>query len=50
MPEDFSQKDGLLDHIYKLDGEISEFSDSLQAQLKSGRVDVYSPQPPLNKP
>jgi hypothetical protein len=50
MPEDFSQKDGLLDHIYKLDDEISEFSDSLQAQLKSGRVDIYSPQPPLNKP
>ena len=50
MPEDFSQKGGLLDYLYNLDDEISQFSESLQAQLKNGQVDIYSPQPPLRKP
>jgi hypothetical protein len=50
MPEDFGQKGGLLDRLYNLDDEISQFSDSLQAQLKNGQVDIYSPQPPLKKP
>jgi hypothetical protein len=50
MPEDFNQKGGLFDQLYKLDNEINRFSDSLQAQLKNGQVDIYSPQPPLEKP
>jgi len=50
MPEDFNQKGGLFDQLYKLDDEINRFSDTLQAQLKSGQVDIYSPQPPLTKP
>lgn len=50
MPEDFNQKGGLFDQLYKLDDEINRFSDSLQAQLKNGQVDIYSPQPPLKKP
>jgi hypothetical protein len=50
MPEDFSQKGGLLDHLYNLDDEISQFSDSLQEQLKKGQVDIYLPRPPLKKP
>lgn len=50
MPEDFNQKGGLFDQLYELDNEINRFSDSLQAQLKNGQVDIYSPQPPLEKP
>lgn len=50
MPEDFNQKGGLFDQIYKLDNEINRFSDTLQSQLKNGQVDIYSPQPPLEKP
>jgi hypothetical protein len=50
MPEDFNQKGGLFDQLYELDNEINRFSDTLQAQLKNGKVDIYSPQPPLEKP
>jgi hypothetical protein len=50
LPEDFEKPDGLLPYLYNLDNEIRNFSDSLQAQLKQGKVDIYSPQPPLKKP
>jgi hypothetical protein len=50
MPEDFEKPDGLLPYLYNLDNEIRNFSESLQEQLKRGQVDIYSPQPPLNKP
>ena len=50
MPEDFEKPDGLLPYLYNLDNEIRNFSESLQAQLKRGQVDIYSPQPPLKKP
>lgn len=40
----------LLDEIYKLDDDISDFSNDLQIQLRDGKVDVYSPKPPLKKP
>lgn len=40
----------LLDEIYKFDDDISGFSAQLQQQLKTGQVDIYSPQPPLKKP
>ena len=50
MGEDFEKPDGLLPYLYNLDNEIRNFSESLQEQLKRGQVDIYSPQPPLNKP
>jgi len=40
----------LLNEIYKLDDDISIFSKHLQIQLKEGRVDIYIPSPPLEKP
>jgi len=40
----------LLNEIYKLDAEISDFSGRLQEQLKNGKADICSPEPPLKKP
>jgi len=40
----------LLNEIYKLDAEISDFSGELQEQLKNGKVDICSQPPPLKKP
>jgi len=39
----------LLNEIYKLDAEIAILT-RLQEQLKNGKVDICSPQPPLKKP
>lgn len=40
----------LLQEVYDMDDIISNFSDSLQEQLQEGKVDIYTPQPPINKP
>lgn len=42
--------DKTLHEIYQLDDDISNFSKDLQQRLKEGKVDIYSPKPPITKP
>lgn len=40
----------LLSEVYEMDDVISTFADKLQDQLQEGKVDIYSPKPPIHKP
>lgn len=50
QPQDNLNLEKLLDDIYSLDDDISSFSKDLQQRLKEGKVDIYSPKPPITKP